>query len=396
MSVFRAVVLIIALAIAAGSAGAQGVLEQLGGSGGGPMGARPKPEIVCKRFETALEMRPVADWSALDVIPEAPPARPGRTEAAMQSLGGTRMVMAADVTALRKHLLEQAREDVRRIVRNDRLGSPGAVVIRGETVEFQPRAGTDTTVVSKAFAPLTSGPAPPLVGRAVDDERAARGVVAFAVPDRAVEERAQSSQQVSIDIIDRRVRELGFEDVHIQPLDRGRILVVVPGLAGSHRLPFVHHSITRLSFGIAERFADPCVAAEAISADAEVLREPVTKASVLVQKRAIATGENLAGVAVVRDGRTGSPAVAVRLDRPGSGRLAEATRNNIEQGLAIVLNGEIVAMPTVRAPIPHGAFIVSGGLALEQARHLALLIRAGQLPSPLTIVEEQVFEPKPR
>jgi protein-export membrane protein SecD len=396
MSIFRAVVLIIALAIAASSAGAQGVLEQLGGSGVGRLGEHPKTEVVCKRFETALEMRPVADWSTLDVTPDAPPTHPDRIKAALQRLGGTRMVMAADVAALRKHMLEQAREDVRRVVRNDRLGSPGAVMIRGDAIEFRPRTGTDIAVVSKAFASLTSGVIPPLVSRAVDDERAASGVVAFAIPDRAVEERLKSSLQSVIEKVERRIRELGFEEFLVQPLDGGRILVVVPGLAGFDRLVELQRSAASLMFRIAERFADPCVPAAAISADAEILREPATKASVVVQKRGIATGENLAGVAVVRDSRTGLFAVAVRLDLRGSARLVEATQNNIEQGLAVVLDREIVAMPIIREPIRHGAFVISGGLALEQARHLALLIRAGQLPSPLTVIEEQVVEPKPQ
>lgn len=86
--------LTIALAMTVGPARAQGVLEQLR--------ERPKPELVCKRFETALEMR---NWRISDlrgVVLEIPSDRADLTEAALQRLGGVRLVMAVDIATLRK------------------------------------------------------------------------------------------------------------------------------------------------------------------------------------------------------------------------------------------------------------------------------------------------------
>jgi protein-export membrane protein SecD len=392
MKVLRAAALMIALTMAAGSAGAQGLLNQLMGLPDGPK----REESACKRLATALEMRSAGNWNALDVVHDQVPVRADLTEAAFQRLGGTRLVMQVDVATLRKDMLERAREDIRRIVREERLGSPGAVVIRGDEVEFRPRAGMDMAVVSKAFDPLTLGSVPLLVRREVDDQRTANGVVAFAVPDRAVEERRISSRQIAMEKIERRLQIYGFDSVLIQALDSGRILVVVPGFTRSDQMPELHQSIAKLTLRIAGRFANPCVPAGTLPAESEVLMETATKAVALVEKRVIAGGENLAGVAVVRDSRTGLPAVALRLDRPGSERLAKATQNNIEQGLAFVLDNEIVAMPTIREPIAHGAVVVSGSLTLEQARHLAVLLRAGWVPPPLIVIEQQVVQPKPQ
>ena len=134
-----AAALMIGLMMFASSAGAQGVLNQLGGWRGGSTHEAVRPEVACKRFETTLEMRNIDAWGAFEVVPDRPPVRADLAEAALQRLGGTRLVMAADAALLRKDLVEAGRDDVRRIVRNARLGSPAAVTIDGDTIRFRPR-----------------------------------------------------------------------------------------------------------------------------------------------------------------------------------------------------------------------------------------------------------------
>jgi preprotein translocase subunit SecD len=73
---------------------------------------------------------------------------------------------------------------------------------------------------------------------------------------------------------------------------------------------------------------------------------------------------------------------------------ASATRDNVGQPLANVLDSEVIAAPVVREPIESGLFRISGDLTLQQAGDFALLVRAGLLPPPLTIVEQQIVEPK--
>src|SRR5687767_3266302 len=115
MNLLRAAVLTIALAMAAGSAGAQSVLDQLGGGPrGGPVLQQPKPEAACGRLETTLEMRNAGDdWSALDIVRDETQGSVEAAEAALQRLGGSRLVLQVDAARLRKDLIEQGREDVR-------------------------------------------------------------------------------------------------------------------------------------------------------------------------------------------------------------------------------------------------------------------------------------------
>jgi preprotein translocase subunit SecD len=84
---------------------------------------------------------------------------------------------------------------------------------------------------------------------------------------------------------------------------------------------------------------------------------------------------------------------AIRFNANATSRLSRATRDNVGQILAIVLDGELIAASVIREPIADGAARLSGGLTLLQARDLATLLRAGTLPLPVTIVERQIVEP---
>jgi len=231
MRVLRAAVLTIALAIVAAPASTQGVREQLGGgSGGVPMRVQPKPEVACKRFETALEMRNVGDWSALDIVRDEAQGSIETAEAALRRLGGSRLVMEVDAAALRKDLVQQGRDDVRRAVRDARLGAPGGVTIRGDTIEFRPRDGVDPAKVLEAFATLTSGPLPLLASPNIADQLAAKGAVTFVVPDQAFEEQWHRARQNAVLHLERRLRFLLPEPPLVRALDDGRIVVIAPGL----------------------------------------------------------------------------------------------------------------------------------------------------------------------
>src|SRR6185312_13238055 len=178
----------------------------------------------------------------------------------------------------------------RRIVRNARLGSPAAVLIRGDMIEFQPRDAT--TAVADAFAALTSGPVPLLNSRPVDAEHAARGGVAFSLSEQAFEERLRGSLQNSIESMERRVRQAGVAKGLVRATGDGRILMITPGLKEPERLFQLLDSRARLAFRAVDRSADPCHV-ETPPADSEILRDHATKATLLVRRHVLAGGENV-------------------------------------------------------------------------------------------------------
>jgi preprotein translocase subunit SecD len=396
MNLLSAAVLTIALAMAAGSAGAQSVLGQLGGGPrGGPVPQQTKPEVVCNRFDTALEMHNAGDWSALDIVRDETQGSVEAAEAALQRLGGSRLVLQVDAAQLRKDLIEQGREDVRRVVRNARLGSPGGVFIRGEAIEFRLRDGVDPAKAAEAFAALTSGPLPPLASQNIAHQLAGNGVVTFVVPDHAVEERKVRGLQNAIYHLERRLRFYLPEPPLVRSLDDGRIVVIAPGLRNPEDFHHIQRSWAKLALRQADRFADPCDPA-GTAPDFEVLKSSGGKASLVVEKRVRVSGEDIAAVAVVRKPGAQEHSVVLRFLRNGHHRLAQFAENNVGQSLAFILDNEVIAAPVISEPITSAAVQLSGGLSLEQARQLALLLRAAVLPAHLILIEQQVVDPRPQ
>src|SRR3546814_323223 len=89
----------------------------------------------------------------------------------------------------------------------------------------------------------------------------------------------------------------------------------------------------------------------------------------------------------------GRPVVSFRFDSIGARRFGDVTRRNVGQPFAIVLDGKVISAPVIREPILGGSGIISGNFTSESARELALLLRTGALPVPLTILEERTVGP---
>ena len=140
---------------------------------------------------------------------DRPPVHADLTYAELERLGGTRLILGIDAQALRKEMLEQARDGIRRAVRTARIGSPGAVVVRGDTVEFQPREGVDASAVATAFAPLISGPYPTVGADRLERTRGARRQ-GLRHPDQMFQEQLKSSRQASMEVTTKTIRQIGI------------------------------------------------------------------------------------------------------------------------------------------------------------------------------------------
>jgi len=89
----------------------------------------------------------------------------------------------------------------------------------------------------------------------------------------------------------------------------------------------------------------------------------------------------------------GSPAVGFNFNAVGSRKFANITKNNINKIFAIMLDGKIITAPRINSVITQGSGVISGNFTINEAKELALLLRAGALPAPLTIIEERTVGP---
>jgi preprotein translocase subunit SecD len=113
----------------------------------------------------------------------------------------------------------------------------------------------------------------------------------------------------------------------------------------------------------------------------------------LIQKRVLVSGGDLVDAQPGFDQRTNEPVVNFRFNSSGARRFAEVTQQNVGKPFAIVLDNQVVSAPVIREPILGGSGQISGNFTVQQANDLAILLRAGALPAPLTIVEERTVGP---
>jgi preprotein translocase subunit SecD len=313
--------------------------------------------------------------------------------------GGSHILLEVDTNAVRKEKLETLRDDVRRVVRDNRLGSPAAAIIRGNTVEFRVREGVDPQLALSKLRELSQ----PLGGilsatgqRSVDVTDAGNGVIRLTPTEPSIVERIRQSVEQSIQIVERRVNELGTVEPSIQRQGVDRILVQVPGLQDPSRLKELLGKTAKLTFRMVDQNSPVEQALQGnVPPDDDLLygTKEENKQPYLIEKRVVVSGEDLTDAQPGFDQRNGEPIVTFRFNNNGARRFAVATQENVGKPFAIILDNEVISAPVIREPILGGSGQISGNFTVQGANDLAILLRAGALPAPLTIIEERTVGP---
>ena len=310
--------------------------------------------------------------------------------------GGSHILLEVDSSAVRKEKVDTLRDDVRRVVRENRLGAPAAVTIRGSSVEFRVREGGDATLALQKLRELSQ----PLGGilsatgqRNVDVVDAGGGLIRLTPTEPAIIERIRQAVDQSMQIIERRVNALGTVEPSIQRQGVDRILVQAPGLGDPTELIKVIGTTAKLTF----RLVDQSVSAEQaqqgrVPPESEILKGTKAENNQLyvIERRVIVSGEDLTDAQPGFDQRSGEPIVSFRFNNNGARRFAQVTQENVGRPFAIVLDNEVISAPVIREPILGGSGQISGSFTVEGANQLAILLRAGALPAPLTVIEQRV------
>ena len=195
-----------------------------------------------------------------------------------------------------------------------------------------------------------------------------------------------SSQDQAIEIVRRRVDEVGTNEPNILKRGNNRILVELPGLDDPMRIKSLLGKTANLTFRFVTQNNNDTFGTETLP-----FEDGVNEA--LVSKRIILNGENLLDAQPQMNNQTNETVVSFTLDRVGAKRFGKATSTGIGKQLAIVLDGKIVSAPVIRDTIASGNGQISGNFTFQSATDLALLLRSGALPAPLNIIEERTVGP---
>ena len=195
-----------------------------------------------------------------------------------------------------------------------------------------------------------------------------------------------SSLDQAIEIVRRRVDEVGTNEPNILKRGNDRILVELPGLDDPMRIKNLLGKTANLSFRFVTQTNEETFGAEELEFEdgSEVVN---------VSKRIIVSGENLIDAQPRMDNQTNETVVTFDFDRVGAKRFGRATTKGIGKRLAIVLDGKVISAPVIQEAIVAGSGQISGDFTFQSATDLALLLRSGALPAPLEIIEERTVGP---
>jgi len=212
----------------------------------------------------------------------------------------------------------------------------------------------------------------------------------------------QNAVSQGLETIRNRVDQFGVSEPTIQAQGERRILVQLPGIKDADRAIKLIGKTARLDFKLVDESVSSQTALNGAIPDGDEIlykREEnmetgeVTKTPFLVKKRTVLTGETLSGAEVRYDSDFNEPYVAITFNSIGAMIFQEVTRANVKKRLAIVLDDNVYSAPVIQEEIAGGRAQITGQFTTEEARDLAIILRAGALPAPVVILENRTVGP---
>ncbi|XYK81094.1 MAG: protein translocase subunit SecD [Labrenzia sp.] len=289
--------------------------------------------------------------------------------------------------------------DIRAALReNPRIGYTG-LGVQGDAAQVRVRDLTRLAEAEERLEPLVN----PLVsnvfsGQQVDEFELSvsdDGLVRFTYSDQGLTDRMTNIVQQSIEVIRRRVDELGTTEPNIQRQGTDRILVEAPGEDDPERLKDLVGQTAQLTFHMVDTSMSGDQAMQSRPPVGTVVMMSVDDPPLpyLLEETPLLAGEDLVDAQVSFDQRSNEPVVNFRFNTSGARKFATVTQQNVGRPFAIVLDEEVISAPVIREPITGGSGQISGNFTVEGANDLAVLLRAGALPAKLTVIEERSIGP---
>ena len=302
--------------------------------------------------------------------------------------GGSHLLLEVDMNAVLKERLNNLVDALRTEFRNAKIGYTG-LSAGADGVTFTVRE-VDRIEDARAIVKKIDNE----IDMAADKD----GNVTLKPNQVALEARRRAAVDQSIEIVRRRIDETGTKEPTIQREGEDRILVQLPGVENPEHVKQLLGRTAKMTFQLVDESANPEDAKRGrLPPGDEVLpledgRNGTAGQSIVVRKRVMVSGDTLTDSQPTF--QNGSEAVvSFKFDSVGARRFGDATKENVGKRFAIVLDNKVISAPVIREPILGGQGVISGSFTVQSASDLALLLRAGALPAPLTILEERTVGP---
>jgi SecD/SecF fusion protein len=309
--------------------------------------------------------------------------------------GGSYLLLQIDFDQVNRDRAESLMGDIRAALRKAHIGFTD-LNAQGDAVSVRI---TDSSRLDEArtllqgINPAMTGSVLSVGGKEYQTTEPGGGVFTFQMTDAYKTLTRQQVMDQSIEVVRRRIDELGTREPDIARSGDDRILVQVPGLQDPTQLKAILGKTAKMSFQLVDEQANPLAQVPPIGDEILPLMDERNKnmppQKVVVQRRVLLSGDRLTDASQGFDQQTGAPVVDFRLDSVGARQFAQITRDHIGHRFAIVLDNQVVTDPNIISVIPGGSGFITGNFTTQTANNMAILLRSGALPAPLSTIEER-------
>ena len=311
--------------------------------------------------------------------------------------GGMHLVLEVDTQEAVKSTVERIAQEMRRFLKKEHIRYSAIDVIEGTKISVDIRDPKDIDRFEKMlddeFKDLR------IQSRDTEDEKL---TVVLDLPDEEAAHIKRLAADQALETIRNRIDQFGVSEPDIRRQGEERILIQLPGIKDTQRAKELIGRTALLEFRLLDESHDLNAALSGnVPPGSEVLYQVeenqetkrVTKIPYLIKKRAPLTGAYLTDARVQIDSQYNEPYVSIDFDRKGAQIFARITEENVQKRLAIVLDENVYSAPVIQEKITGGKARITGNFTTEEARDLAIVLRAGALPAPVNILEERTVGP---
>ena len=307
--------------------------------------------------------------------------------------GGSYLLMEVDMPQVQKDKAEGLMNDIGAAMHKAKIGISG-LDAKGDTVQV---TITDASRYAEAKA-LVQGLNPMMTAsltggnRQYDLTEPGGGKMVLRQTATFAQQTRQQILEQSVEVVRRRIDELGTREPSITVQQPDRIVIEVPGLSDPAHLKQILGRTAKMKFQLVDEAADAQQPRVAPIGD-EILPMMASRGqpgrNVVVHRRVIVSGERLVDASSGFDSRTGTPVVQLRFDSVGGRQFGVATKENVGHAFATILDNQVIQVANIQEPILGGSAQITGIGSTAEANNIALLMRSGALPAPLTVVQER-------
>jgi preprotein translocase subunit SecD len=311
--------------------------------------------------------------------------------------GGMHLVLEVDTAKAVEDTVERITQELRSQLRKERIRVLELERVKGNQISLRVKGQENIEKFEKLldaeFRDLR------LVSRSESEDALS---LRLDLPDTETAHIKRLAADQALETIRNRIDQFGVSEPDIRHQGENRILVQLPGIRDTKRAKDLIGRTALLEFKLLDETNDVAAALDGnVPPESELLYEiaedmathRTVKTPYLVQKRTLLTGASLTDARVEIDSQYNEPYVSIQFDNKGGRIFSQITEQNVKKRLAIVLDNKVYSAPVIQEKISGGAARITGNFSMEQARDLAIALRAGALPAPVTIIEERTVGP---